>query len=236
MSSTNSHYAADIDTQLGRLVAAGDPSSVTRYLGTLSHARFRTAGYILCERTMQQCPADTFWTLSQALVAYNSRAFLVTVLKAFLTRRSQAGDVSIDDEGFRAFCFHIQGGQEDCRKVLQHILPALDDPSQLRQLFTLLGMTDQARWIPFLLRCNTLPGYFLLFNSLHYIEHDTDQLERIAYYLIRSGDTLSFNLASLVKAYFGLTHVKGTFSLSLKPYELARIAANYSVFCQKMQF
>ena len=233
---SDKHYAADIDTQLQRLVAAGDPSLVTAYLGTLSNARFRTAGYVLCERTMQQCPARMFWALAQALVAYNTRAFLVTVMKAFLTRRSQSADVSIDDEGFCSLCVTIQDNDEDCRKVLQCILPELDDPAEVRQLFSLLAITDQAQWIPFLLKCRTLPSYFLLFNSLHFIEHDTDKLERIAYYLIRSGDAFSFNLASLIKAYFGLTHVKGTFSLNLKAYELARIATNYNVFCQKMQF
>ena len=233
---SDKHYAADIDAQLQRLVATGNPASVTGYLDTLSNARFRTAGYVLCERTMQHCATNMFWALGEALVAYNSRAFLVTVLKAFLTRRSQSADVSIDDEGFRAFCCHIQHNDEDCRKVLQNILPVLEEPVEMRQLFSLLGMSDQAQWIPFLLKCRTLPSYFLLFNSLHFIEHDTDKLERIAYYLIRSGDTLSFNLASLVKAYFGLTHVKGTFSLNLKAYELARIASNYGVFCQKMQF
>ena len=209
---------------------------VTAYLGTLSNARFRTAGYVLCERTMQQCPARMFWALAQALVAFNSRAFLVTMLKAFLTRRKQSADVDIDGEGFCSLCVTIQDNDEDCRKVLQYILPELDAPHQIRLLFSLLGITDQAQWITFLLKCRTLPSYFLLFNSLHFIEHDTDRLERIAYYLIRSGDAFSFNLASLIKAYFGLTHVKGTFSLNLKAYELARIATNYNVFCQKMQF
>ena len=230
------HYAADIDSQLRRLVATGNPLLVTDYLDTLSNARFRTAGYILCERTMLQCPKSMFWALSEALVEYNSRAFLVTVLKAFLTRRNEAADVGITDEGFRDFCCHFRDNNEDCRKILQNILPVLDDHTEMRQLFSYLGMDNQAQWIPFLLKCHTLPSSFLLFNSLHFIEHDTDQLERIAYYLIRSGDSLSYNLASLMKAYFGLSHIKGTFSLNLKPYELARIATSYSVFCQKMLF
>ena len=230
------HYAADIDSQLRRFVATGNLQQVTAYLDTLSNARFRTAGYMLCERTMQQCPSSMFWPLAVALVAYNSRAFLVTVLKAFLTRRDEVADVGINDDGFREFCCRFRDNSEDCKKILQNILPALDDHTDLRRLFSLLGMDNQAQWIPFLLKCRTLPSYFLLFNSLHFIEHDTDQLERIAYYLIRSGDSLSFNLASLMKAYFGLSHIKGTFSLNLKPYELARIVNSYSVFCQKMRF
>ena len=209
---------------------------VVDYLGTLSNARFRTAGYLLGERTMQQCPVDVFWAMAQALVAYNSRAFLVTVLKSFLARRDEAGDVGINDAGFHEFCCHFHGKSEDCRKVLLYMLPALDEPDDLRRIFALLGMDDQALWIPFLLKCHTLPCSFLLFNSLHFIEHDTDRLERIAYFLIKSGDSLSFNLASLIKTYFGLTHVKGTFSLNLKAYELARISTSYSVFCQKMRF
>jgi hypothetical protein len=51
---------------------------------------------------------------------------------------------------------------------------------------------------------------------------------------MKRGDGLSFNLASLIKAYFGLDELKGTFSLRLKPYELARIESSYKAFCDKI--
>ena len=97
-------------------------------------------------------------------------------------------------------------------------------------------MTDQTDWIPFLLPVSTMPARFLLFNSLHFIDHDQPQLVRIATFLVKQGDGLSFNLASLMKTYFGLPRPLGTFSLSLQPYELARIAGSYDVFFRVMKF
>ncbi len=233
---SENHYAADIEKRLQQILATGQMSQVVIYLQTLSHARFRTAGYVLGERIMLQCPADTFWLLAHTLVQFDNRAFLVTVIKSYLNRVERVGDIGLLDVGFQKFCLLLRPNEEDCRKALQQLLPALAEPQQIRHLFSLLGIEDQVRWIPFLLQCRTMPSYYLLFNSLHFIEHDTDRLVRIAYYLTRSGDALSFNLASLMKAYFGLSQVRGTFSLHLRPYELARIASSYDVFCQKMQF
>jgi hypothetical protein len=56
----------------------------------------------------------------------------------------------------------------------------------------------------------------------------------VAYFLMKRGDALSFNLASLMKEYFGLEEMKGTFSLRLKPFELARLETSYRAFCDKM--
>ncbi len=230
------HYSTDIDNKLRQLIANGHMSQLTGYLKTLSNARFRTAGYVLGECVMQQCSSAQFWSLAKNLVQYDNRAFLVTVLKAYKVRSERVGDVNLRDAGFQNLCSLSSFNEEDRKKTIQQLLPTQKNPDEIRYLFSLLSMNDQAQWIPFLLRCRSLPCYFLLFNSLHFIEHDTDRLVRIACYLIRSGDTLSFNLASLIKAYFGLVQVKGTFSLTLEPYELSRIASSYSVFCQKMQF
>ena len=52
--------------------------------------------------------------------------------------------------------------------------------------------------------------------------------------LMRRGDALGFNLASLLKAYYGLDALKGTFSLNIQPYQLARLSADYRAFCQAM--
>ena len=121
----------------------------------------------------------------------------------------------------------------DRQKTLHLLLPYLKDDVQVRGLFQCFSMEAQ-EWIPYLIKVNTLPCAFVLFSSLRYIEHERDYLVRIAYYLMKRGDGLSFNLASLMKAYFGLEELKGTFSLQLKPFELARLENSYKAFCEKM--
>jgi hypothetical protein len=42
-------------------------------------------------------------------------------------------------------------------------------------------------------------------------------------------------MASLLRLSFGLEEVRGTFSLSLEPYQLARIEQSYDAFLQTMK-
>jgi hypothetical protein len=53
---------------------------------------------------------------------------------------------------------------------------------------------------------------------------------------MKRGDSQSFNLASLLRLSFGLEEVRGTFSLSLEPYQLSRVEQNYDAFVQVMTF
>ena len=58
-----------------------------------------------------------------------------------------------------------------------------------------------------------------------YREVETDGLA-----LAQRGDRLSFNLAALLKQYFGLAGVAGQFSLRLHPYEHGRLDASFEAF------
>jgi len=230
------HYNAAIYAQLRSLTADGvEVEPLRAYLDGLSNSSFRTAGYVLSERVMQECDANVFWALACALVDYNSRAFLVTVLKAFLARRS-SGIVGWSDEGFRRFATLVAKGDIDRKKTLQTLLPHIDVPEDAKHLFRSVGLRDQADWLPYLLNCNTLPSYYLLLSSLRHVEHRPEYVRRVIVFLVKKGDSLSFNFASLLCAYFGVDDIKSTFSLILKPYELSRIELSYDAFCQKMRF
>ena len=229
------HFNSALFSRLLSYVNTGDFSGLTSYLETLSHSLFRTAGYMLGERIMAQSEPAVFWTLFIHLNRYDNKAFLVTTTKAFIQRLHQ-GDVSLHDQAFADFSVWIQEHDVDRQKFLRLILPEVKQVDDLRYLFGALGLREALSWLPYLLDCPTLPASYLLFSSLRHLEHDVPRLERIAYALIRRGDTLSFNLASLMKAYFGLEHVKGTFSLQLKPFQLSRLELSYEAFCQAVSF
>jgi hypothetical protein len=215
---------------LSPYVASGDYDGLLDLLGSLSHAQFRTAVYMLGEKFALELEAEAFWRLFSVLLENNSKAFLIVMLKA-LAQRMEKGDVEIEDEGFVMLC--SQMNEVDRQKTIAFLLPYLKDDEQVRHLFRCFAM-ESHEWIPYLIKVNTMPCAFVLFSSLRYIEHERDYLVRIAYYLMKRGDGLSFNLASLMKAYFGLEELKGTFSLQLKPFELARLETSYKAFCEKM--
>ena len=220
---------------MNSIIEAEDFSSIPTYLSSLSNASFRTAGYVLGERIMQEVSPVAFWNIFIELNKFDSKAFLLTTLKALISR-SGVGDVSFSDSAFKDFLVSIQNRPVDSHKTIKFILPNLSGVQQIEQFFLNLGLKERNEWIPYLLEVSSLPSQFLLFNSLRYVEHDMNFLVRVARVLIRKGDSLSFNVASLMKIYFGLDEIKGTFSLQLRPYELSRIEQSYDAFCKAMQF
>jgi hypothetical protein len=219
-----------IDRRLCAFVNAGDYDGLLGLLDSFSHSQFRTAVYMLGEKFSLEVTADAFWKLFAELLRKDSKAFLVVMLKA-LVQRMERGDVTIQDDGFLKLCRMMN--ELDRQKTLSFLLPYLKVEEQVRYLFRCFNLgADEV--IPYLIRVNTLPCAFVLFSSLRYIEHDKAYLVRVAYYLMKRGDGLAFNLASLMKAYFGLEELKGTFSLQLKPFELARLETSYKAFCERM--
>lgn len=224
------HYSVQLDRRLAPFVVAEDFSGLMEVLLSFSHSQFRTAVYILGEKYAMELPADAFWRLFIVLLKKDPKAFLVVMLKS-LAERMKRGDVSVRDGGFSDLCLLMNA--IDQQKTLTFLLPLMKDDEEVRHLFSNFAL-ETHEWIPYLIKVSTLPCAYVLFSSLRYIEHERDYLVRIAYYLMKRGDGLSFNLASLMKSYFGLEELKGTFSLDLKPFELARLETSYRAFCEKM--
>lgn len=233
--SAEKHFNPAIHQRLRVIIASGDYVNLSDYLDSLSNAMFRTAGYILGEQIMPSVSSGKFWELFILLVRYNSKAFLTTCLKS-LVGRMRSNTISLSEEGYRELCFILSANSIDVQKTIQMLLPEMSSVEQVKSLFLSLGESDPSAWIPYLLKCRTIYAYYVLFSSLRYIEHDHDQLCRIAYFLMKNGDEMSFNLASLMKTYFALNELKGTFSLSLKPFELARIEASFESFRNAMSY
>lgn len=203
---------------------------LTAYLDSLSNAHFRTAGYILGETIMPGLDANAFWYLFTLLYNYNAKAFLVTGAKAASGRVGelrQPAAVAL----WQAFARN----RIDATKALQVLLPVLDeDVETVRFLLNEMLGGDYEQQIAVLLRVQTPAAAYNLFLAMRHLELDRALLIRTTCFLIKKGDALSFNLASLFKEYFGLYEVKGTFSLSLKPFELARLETSYEAFRSKI--
>ena len=116
------------------------------------------------------------------------------------------------------------------------ILPLLSSPVDVERLLLQCGLQEYVDWIPYLLQVQSMPCAYLLLKALRYVESDRALLIRTCHFLMKRGDSQSFNLASLLRLSFGLEEVRGTFSLSLEPYQLSRVEQNYDAFIQVMRF
>ena len=218
------------------------PEQLLAYLAEMSNAQFRNASRVLGERLLPSVDNDVFWPLFRTLFLSDRKAYLGTLLKALALRLSPRGtEVStsiLEESGiwtseFVSVCADLT--DTDRKKVLLSLLPLFASPSDVERLFLQCGLKEGSSWIPFLLQVQSKPCYFLLLKALRYVEHDKPLLIRTCHFLMKRGDGLSFSMASLLRLSFGLEEVRGTFSLSLEPYQLARREQNYDAFLQTMK-
>lgn len=218
------------------------PEQLVAYLGTLSNSQFRLAGRVLAERLLPECDGAVFWQVFRTLFLHDRKAHLGTLLKALVARLSprgvQVGSEVLECAGlwspdFVTVCTELT--ETDCRKVLMALLPLFSSPSDVERLLLQCGLKESSQWIPYLLQTQSKPCYFLLLKALRYVEHDRALLIRTCHFLMKKGDGQSFSMASLLRLSFGLEEVNGIFSLSLEPYQLARIEQNYDAFLKVMR-
>lgn len=231
----DSHFNSVLFNKLTFLVEQKDYDALTAFLNSLSNSQFRTAGYIFGERIGLSVQSSSFWQLFVCLVRYNSKAFLVTMLKCFVQGMEQ-GSLSLYDDGFKEAAMLLRTSQIDRQKTVHTILPALRQVNEVHFLFTMLGYDEMSARIPFLLKSFNKVTSFVLLQALHYVEQDRAFLIKVAYYIMSRGDSFSFNVASLIKSIYGLDELKGTFSLRLQPFELSRIEKSYEAFCGVVDF
>lgn len=222
-------YDTNLAIKLRPLIEEYKWSELCDVLNTLSNAQFRTAGVMLGGSLSDKLPDEIYWSFFSAMISYNVRAFLGTLLKQ-VVQRLQNGTLSIHSEAAVQSLHRLSSNDIDVQKTLSALLPLMNTPEEIEELFTNLNVTDYSKRMAPLLKTTTIPCAFMLLRTLKYMEHDRLLLIRTTHYLMKRGDSLSFNLASLFKTFFALDEVRGTFSLQLQPYELARIEQSYQAF------
>lgn len=227
------HYHPIIAARLRSLFDTHNWSALIAYMDGLSNAHFRTAGYIIGERLLAEAEPEVFWAVACELVAWQPRAFTVTMAKA-AAPRLLSGTLTVGDDGFCRLAEVVSSPERviDREKLLVTWMPAVRQPEALEKMMAALLLTEPRRRVEFLLRVETLAAGFVLLRTLRFEEHDRELLTRTCRQLMRRGTSLAFNLASLMREFFGLTEVGGVFSLRLEAYELSRLDTDYNVFCR----
>lgn len=225
------HYSRTLEQHLLKALQTEDADGLVSLLDSFSRSEQRTAGYMLGERLLLDCPTQLYWKMTEALVRYDSRAYLITLMKTLLVRLERR-TAQLTDEPFAQLAATFNDVER--QKVSLLLLPAIDHPEKVEQLFHVMQIPKGREQMVYLVRIDTVPCLFLLLRSLRYIEHDRGEVLQVARQLMKRGTGSSFNLASIIKVAFGLDELAGTFSLRLQPYEIARLEHSYEAFCNSI--
>ena len=235
--SNNNYCHPVVLSVLESLFSKKDWKGLVDYLDGLTNRDFRMAGDIIGTRLLVQSDADVFWQVFRVLLAYQPKAFLVTMLKAAVQRKQQS-DFTLMHDGFEAVAQYLvaQGTDIDRMKFVTYMLQIFaGEPQELTYMLHQLGIDDARVQVDYLLRVENMATYYLLFMAMRKLDHEKELLTRCCHFLIKKGTSLSYNLASVMKAYFDLPQVRGTFSLTLRPYQMGRMETSYENFKEILQ-
>jgi hypothetical protein len=222
---------AALRTRLSSHLALCRFDALRDHLLALRNAEFRAASVVLAEANFWTSLSDeAFWSAFRTLCRADSRAFLGTLLKAAVGRRKRGG-LQWTAPDFLGFC-REDATAIDRRKMLEALLPLASTPEEAESLLGELWHREDGEKVRAaqLFRAATPPTYFLLFKTLRHFEDDKNYLRRVALELMRRGDKAAFNLAGMLREYFALGELPGTFALQLPPYELSRLDSRYDAF------
>lgn len=212
-------------------VEAQNFKGLCEHLSALRTTDFRAAGIVLSEAQFWSTLSDeAFWEAFSILAGTHPRAYLGTLLKA-ATGRFLHRSFSPKTRPLVIYAREI-ASPIDCNKCLTVLLPLVSHPEDAQELLNMFLSEDPdgKKAAPYLFRATTPAAYYLLFQHLRHHEDRKPYLRRVAVELMHKGDKTSFNLAGILRTYFDLGDLPGTFALRLPVYELSRLDNGFEEF------
>lgn len=227
---TGSRYGS-MEGHLSVLASQSDLEELKRYLSSLTNSGFRQASKLLSDKVLVKLRGEGFWRVFSCLSLYNPKAFLGTCLKAALAVYANRG-LKFEGECLERYSEYIvsHGMDIDCGKFLKSVLGLLREEKEFENLWKMFAVNPPQKRIEYLVRCNTPISYFMIFKECKHLQDDHDYLRKLCHALTKKGDSLSFNLASILRVYFGVEGVNALFSLKIEPYKLNYIDKSFENF------
>lgn len=221
-------FKSALESRLTQLIQTADGIGLRNFLETATNAERRTAALILSDTLLLNVEEDIFWQLFEALVPHKAKAYLGTFLKA-AKHRYKSGKLHFTDVRLQRFTQHF-ASNIDKQKLLSQMMPYINQVEDAKVLLDLTKSLPLNETAKILAQCATPLAFFHLLHILQ--EHDMplEYVRNLCLLLMKSGRHLSFNMAGILAAYYGLDNLPGTFSLHILPYELSRLDASYEQF------
>lgn len=226
-----SHHNPALYAKLQALLAADDAQSLGQCLASLSHAAQRTAGYMLATQLLPTVSQEVYRNAFLTLVPSCPKAYLVTFLKAALSRY-KVGNLQFTDSLFEVYA-HSGLSSIDCNKVLTNLLPICKRPEEITHLLRLFAPEGVRLRMAHLLRCSSVVAAYALFQEAQSADAEQTLLREVYAALLRRGDGLGRKLASLMQVYFSLEPLSLA-SPIIQPYQLSQLEGGYEVFLKVM--
>ncbi len=214
---------------IAQFFTAQDWHGLTAHLSRLSNADFRKAEKHIRESILPSVPSNVFWQALLNLIIFKKAAFITGMLA--LKSQLKTDTNTIESKDARDFGSKIAAQCPDSvPKLLNIALPMLQTEKQISSLFSIFAVHDERQQIAALLKIESPLTYFVLFKTLKMIPDNQDIVRKSCIYIMKRNNDISYNMVSILKAYFGIDEMKSQLALRLDTYELSYLDRNYDTF------
>lgn len=217
---------SNLQQRLTQLVGQRQWPQLHTLLGTLTNSEFRKVEQIVRQGILPTLPNEHFWEALAQLIAFRPQAFLTGITAI----SHLAADGTLMFQTPAATDLSCQLSDIQRQKLADMAIPLLRTEGQISALFDWLSITDERQQAALLIRSTTPLAYFMLFRTLRHIPDHRDFALRCCRHILRKGDDLSYNMAAILRAYFGLHEIQNQLSLRIEPYELSYLDTSFDTF------
>lgn len=206
-----------------------DWDGLIRFLSQLTNRDFHKMEKTVREEILPTLQPQSFWPAMQALLLFKKSAF-VTGIAALQTVATKEGFSFKSDEAQAFARVMIEQMPEVPAKIINIALPLMQTEEQIEDLFDLFEVDNMRDRLASLLKVESPLTYFVMFKVLKMIPDNQELGRKCCIYIMKRNNDLSFNMASILRAYFDLQDLKSQLSLKIDTYELNYIDRNYEAF------
>lgn len=214
---------------LNQAILEGNWQQVTNSLNSMSNMEFRRAESHIRTTILSTLPNDLFWNALFHLIEYRRQAFLSGITAIEHLVKDGTLDFSCDGAIQLAQLFHNKH-PEAANKIINIALPLLKTEEQIDTLLNTFAPNDDNAHIAALLKVESPLTYYKLFTTLCHLSEGKQLALRCTQYIMKHGNDMAFNMAAIMKAYFGLDELHARFSLHIEPYELSQLDSGSDAF------
>lgn len=214
---------------LRQAIEKGEWQKVAEKLDAMSNMEFRRAEAHVRTQVLPMLKNDELWTALLHLIRYKRQAFLSGVLA--VEGRAKDGTLRFDCKGAHELAQWLKEEHpESVNKLVNMILPLMQDEEQIGELLDTFETGNELSRIAALLKVDTPLSHYVLFCTLKRMHDGKTLAAKCAQYFMKMNNDRAYNMAAIMKAYFGLDELKGRFALHIEPYELSMLDSGSEAF------
>lgn len=221
-------------SMVSALIMNGDWEGLNSLLNRLTNSEFRKAEAMIRTQVLPSLTNNQFWDAYLHLIIYKRQAFLSGILA--IGRLARHDELSLDyDSAHQTAQWLCHNAPDSTIKLLRMAIPLLLNHRQIDEFLSVFHEDNTLAVLQVLMTEDTHHAYYAMFNLLKHHADDHELVKQTCLGLIKKNTDLSFNMASIVRSYFGINDIRSTFSLQIEPFELNYIDKSYDNFIHVLQ-